>query len=208
MYLLNKGNPNKVDSDKIACYDVKLDNSDFNIAKLKELLAYCNPDLKKEVVFKNKFNYDIFSAEGPIYYPISTLLLVSFSEDSWKNRVDSQIVKYIESLLTVYNPTDLFPIYNIIKNDQTLRECSNENMLVDYLNSNYRDILNFREIFKHLELDLLYSYNIGNYAVYTSAIKNIKLFKPDLLSQHYIFETGNRNSETLKLLQLTPNIKQ
>ena len=207
MYLLNKASITENRPDIFECYDVSFDNQKFNKSKLKELLSYCNPDLNNKLVFLNNIKHMPFSVDTPLHYPISTLLLVRFSENNWEQYVDSQVADYIKNILSIYDPTDLFSVYDSIKNDESLLEFDAESLLVSHLEESNKDIAIFRDIFKHLNFNLLYAYEIGNYKSFTNAVKSIKLFKPDVMAQYFTLDTAFKNTETLKLLKLTPNIK-
>lgn len=207
MYLLNKADITENRPDIFECYDVTFEDQDYNKRKLDELLSYCNPDLNNNLVFSSKINHSRLMTGSPLYYPISTLLLVYFSRDNWQENVDSKIAEYITSLFTLYDPTDLFSIYNSIKDDEELKNIESESLLTSHLEEGNKDIAIFRDVFKRLNFSLLYSYSIGNYKSFTTAVKSMKLFKPDVMAQYFTLDTAFKNTETLKLLKLTPNIK-
>ena len=207
MYLMNKADLTETRPDRFECYTVSVDNQEYFDKKLKEVLSYCNPDLNNRFVFSDRFKHEAFSTAGPLLYPISTMTLVNFSQDNWVDCVDSKVAEYIYNIMYYCDIYDLSSIYEIIRKDPEIEKIDGESLLNSYLETNYKDIAIFRDIFKHFNFTLLYSQNIGNYNIFTNAVKNIKLFKPELLSQVSSLSIADKNTKTLKLLQLTPNIK-
>ena len=207
MYLLNKADISENRQDLFECYSVSFEGQEYNKKKLDEVLSYCNPDLNNKFVFSHKANHLLLKADVPLFYPISTLLLVYFSRDNWQKNVDSKVVQYITNLLTMYDPTDLFSVYDSIKNDDKIKEFDNESLLVSYLDENNKDVAIFRDVFKHLNFKSLYSCEFGSYKSYINEFKNVKLYKPPLMDNYNVLSAGERNTKTLKLLQLKPNIK-
>ncbi len=207
MYLLNKADITENRPDMVECYDVMPDETDINDKQLLNLLAYCNPDLNNKLVFNDVAHRMPYSIDTPLHYPITTLLLVRFSKINWQQHVDSQVVKNIYDILSLYDPTDLASIYNIIKDNEEIASQDNEVTLSSYLEANYPDINLFRGAFKHLNFKFMRIRAFGSYKGYTNEIKSASVLKGSDIADYYDYRTAFINSKTLKLLQLTPNIK-
>lgn len=207
MYLLNKADITENRPDIVECFDVTPDETDINDKQLLNLLAYCNPGLNNKLVFNDVQHHMPYSIDTPLHYPITTLLLVRFSKINWQQHVDSQVVKNIYDILSVYDPTDLTSIYNIIKDNEEIASQDNEVTLSSYLEANYPDINLFRGAFKHLNFNFVRTLAYGNYKAYTNAVKSVSVLKSGDMKYYGDLNTASVNSKTLKLLQLTPNIK-
>ena len=202
MYLVNDKNEKLVD-----IYDIRLDDKKFNEKKFKEIIGLSNMKLDKNFVYKNMFNSYISYGKGPLYYPISTLLLARYMLTELKDLVNREMLEYIMETLQYYDPTDLFSISYLIEKDEFFNEEFNTPALEEHLKTVDKDIVIFREIFRHMDFDYMTSIDISDLRNYVIGHRNGK-FVSYMYNKYAAYEDAKRNTKVLKLLNLNPNINK
>lgn len=200
MYLLNEKNPELIDA-----YSVSFDNLKFNVEKFSDLVKFSNPDLDKDFRYRLTHNGYIVNEKTPLIYPISTFLLASKLPYNLKDYASDNVSEHIYRVLMTYDTDNLFTIYDQISEDEDILSAEHVFELEEVLKNKYMDLSIFRGIFNKLSFRLIGSYNVGSTVRYTRSSKGNVI--PALAFNTYM--TANAaiyNSETLKILKLTPNI--
>ena len=201
MYLLNDNNEKIID-----IYDVKLDDTSFNRKKFKEIISLSNMKLDKQFVYKNQFNNYVSYGKGPLYYPISTLLLAKYLFTELADLVDKDMYEYIFRTLNFYDPNDLYSIDYLIKDDSFFDEEHSTTILEEHLNSIDKDIKIYREIFRHMSFEYSGCLDVSNLKKLIYANQKAKIASY-VYNMYVINNDAKRNTKVLQLLNLKPNIK-
>jgi len=199
MNLINERN-----SDIVDVYITSIRDISYNSNKFEELTSYNNLKLDKEFICLNKYNKYILNCKAPLQYPISTLLLASYIPDMICKYVDNDIASYIYYMLTIYEPDDLFAIYNLIGHNRKIDRCISDVELNKLLKDIDDDLCQFREIFNHIEFKYIGSYDIGGLDRYLKIHAN-GIIPKEMYEGYKICEEAKRNSKVLEKLKLVPN---
>ena len=205
-----------VNSDNLSIidgYNIYLNDTNFNINKFKELIKFNGISLDKDFMYKNIYYGEIVE-KTPLFYPCSTLLLANaIGEEKAREIIlettnDNMLADYITQMVATYNPLDFHSVYKLVKNDSRLNYVPNGQALEDILREKDMDLVNFVQIFRHIDFEYKGSVYAGVIRQYLENLRSNTSggVLPKYLGPDYIrYNVANENRKVLKLLNLTPN---